>query len=373
VTVTSGSANVPGAPTQPTAYVATEGAYVIFAAPSSNGGSTLTQYTATANPGGITGTTTAITTPAAGLSARVDVNGLMAGTAYTFTVTATNANDTGPTSVASNAVTPTAYAPYFVADGGSLTGENPLWGDYSYGGNIYYGTTPGTAPRNGFPSPSYAAPNPPTPGTNVIEFDTTGAPAGYGGGIQPFAKHAPNQAAGNGRFNLAPYNYITLAIWPTVPGQDILAYFERSIWFNGVATAGTNYTLTDATQNWPVNQFANWEFNDNTSGNDGTGIASNTATVVTLSGGNGTLNNAGDYYEIQQPDTGVGQSVPSILAYGPNPMVVGQWNTYKIPLTAFDSATNGNVSGTLVLKFGLQSQGVPGPDTFYISNLGFTN
>jgi len=373
VTVTTGSASVPGAPTQLTAYATTEGAYVIFAAPSNNGGSALTQYTATANPGGITATTTAITTPAAGLSARVDLNGLTPGTSYTFTVTASNANGTGPASVASNSITPTAYAPYWVADGGSLTGENPLWGDYSYGGNIYYGTTPGTHPRNGFPSTSYAAPNPPTPGTNVIEFDTTGAPQGYGGGVQPFAKHTPNQGAGNGRFNLAPYTYLTVSIWPTVSGQDILSYFEKSIWFNGVATGGGNFSLTDATQNWPVNQFAGWEFNDNTSGNDGTGIASSTATVITLSGGDGSLNKAGDYYELQEPDHSVGQSVNSILAYGPNPMVVGQWNTYNIPLTAYNSSTNGNVAGELVLKFGLQSQGAPGPDTFYIANLGFTN
>jgi len=367
------AASLPGAPTQLTAYAATEGAYVIFAAPSSNGGSPLTQYTATANPGGITGTSTAVTTPATGLSARVDLNGLTPGTAYTFTVTASNATGTGPASIASNAVTPTAYAPYWVADGGSLTSENPLWGDYSYSGTIYYGTAPGTAPRNAFPSSTYAAPDPLTVGTGVIEFDTIGAAAGYGGGIQPYAKHEPNQAAGNGRFNLAPYTYLTVSIWPTVSGQDIQAYFMRSIWFNGVATGGSNLSLTDDTQDWPANQFAGWEFNDNTSGNAGTGIAGNTATEVTLSGGNGLLNSAGDYYEIQQPDNSVGQAVPSILPYGPDPMVVGQWNTYNIPLTAFDSTTNGNVSKQLVLKFGLQSQGVPGTDTFYVSNLGFTN
>ncbi|MBK7791211.1 MAG: fibronectin type III domain-containing protein [Betaproteobacteria bacterium] len=70
-----------------------------FAAPASDGGSAITQYTATSNPGNFTGSCTA---PCASIT----VSGLANGTAYTFTVTATNAVGTGPASAASAAVTP---------------------------------------------------------------------------------------------------------------------------------------------------------------------------------------------------------------------------------------------------------------------------
>lgn len=93
---------VPTAPDAPTGVTAVAGdgqATVSFTAPASNGGSTITQYTVTANPGGITAT---------GSSAPITVTGLTNGTAYTFTVTATNAAGTGAASAVSNSVTPKA-------------------------------------------------------------------------------------------------------------------------------------------------------------------------------------------------------------------------------------------------------------------------
>ena len=84
----------------PTSVVATRGntqATVTFVAPVFNGGSTITGYTITSNPGSIS-TTTASTTAV--------VTGLTNGIAYTFTVTATNAAGIGAVSVASNSITP---------------------------------------------------------------------------------------------------------------------------------------------------------------------------------------------------------------------------------------------------------------------------
>jgi len=87
---------VPGAPTGPTATAGDGQATVSFTAPASNG-APITGYTVTSSPGGITGS---------GTNTSVGVSGLADGTAYTFTVTATNSLGTGPASIPSNSVTP---------------------------------------------------------------------------------------------------------------------------------------------------------------------------------------------------------------------------------------------------------------------------
>lgn len=101
-THTAAVLTVPGAPTIGTAMAGDAQADVTFAAPASNGGSAITLYTATASPGGATGSCAG---PAA---CTATVGSLNNGTAYTFTVTATNAVGTGTASGASNSVTPKA-------------------------------------------------------------------------------------------------------------------------------------------------------------------------------------------------------------------------------------------------------------------------
>ena len=92
-------ATVPDAPTIGTATAGNGQASVPFTAPASDGGSAITSYTATSNPGNITGTISQ-----AG-SGTITVTGLTNGTAYTFTVTATNSVGTSAASAASNSVT----------------------------------------------------------------------------------------------------------------------------------------------------------------------------------------------------------------------------------------------------------------------------
>lgn len=96
---TSAGATVPGSPTGVSATASTGQATVVFSAPASNGGSSITNYTATSSPGSIT---------ASGSSSPIVVTGLSNGTSYTFTVTATNAIGTSSPSAASNSVTPAA-------------------------------------------------------------------------------------------------------------------------------------------------------------------------------------------------------------------------------------------------------------------------
>jgi hypothetical protein len=88
----------PGAPVIGTATrSASQSVQVTFTAPASIGGSAITSYTVTSSPGSLTGT---------GASSPVTVTGLTNGTAYTFTVTATNSYGTGTASGASNSATP---------------------------------------------------------------------------------------------------------------------------------------------------------------------------------------------------------------------------------------------------------------------------
>ena len=90
----------PDAPIIGTATLGNTEAIVPFTAPSSDGGSPITSYTATSSPGDITATVNQ-----AG-SGDITVTGLTNDTSYTFTVTATNAIGTSAASAASNSVIP---------------------------------------------------------------------------------------------------------------------------------------------------------------------------------------------------------------------------------------------------------------------------
>ena len=125
---------VPQAPTIGTPTGGNAQVSVAFT-PGATGGSTITGYTVTSSPGNITGT---------GSSSPIVVTGLTNGTAYTFTVTATNANGTSAASLASASITPTAFtltgsydalASYTVPSGGVSSIEFaglPTGGQYTH-------------------------------------------------------------------------------------------------------------------------------------------------------------------------------------------------------------------------------------------------
>lgn len=95
---TSCSTATPGAPSSVVATAGNAQASVSFTAPS-QGGSAISSYAVVSSPGSITAT---------GASSPITVSGLTNGTAYTFTVSATNQSGTGATSSPSSSITPVA-------------------------------------------------------------------------------------------------------------------------------------------------------------------------------------------------------------------------------------------------------------------------
>ncbi len=88
---------VPTAPAITSVSYGIESATVAFTAPTDNGGAPITSYTITSNPEGITAT---------GTSSPITVTGLTNGTAYTFTMVATNTRGNSLDSSVSNSITP---------------------------------------------------------------------------------------------------------------------------------------------------------------------------------------------------------------------------------------------------------------------------
>jgi hypothetical protein len=115
----STSNTVPGAPTIGAATAGNTSASIAFTAPSSNGGASITGYTATCSAGTASKTGTGTASP-------VTVSSLSNGTAYSCTVTATNSVGTSAAS-ASVSVTPTAGS-----SGSSGTSTAGVQCSYSY-------------------------------------------------------------------------------------------------------------------------------------------------------------------------------------------------------------------------------------------------
>ncbi|MES2313257.1 MAG: autotransporter domain-containing protein [Pseudomonadota bacterium] len=216
------AAVVPGAPAIGTATASSGQAAVAFTPPLFTGGVSITGYTATSSPGGITGTCA---------SSPCTVTGLTNGTAYTFTVTATNSTGTGAASAASNSVTPVG--------GQTIAFSNP--------GSQNFGTSPtlGAVASSGLPVSFSSAT------TAVCTITSGGALTTVTVGSCTINA----DQSGNGTYAAAPQVSQTFAIVAVVPGAPIIGTatasggqaavsFTPPSFIGGAAISG--YTVTSS-------------------------------------------------------------------------------------------------------------------------------
>ena len=222
---------VPGPPTSVTATAGNGQASIWWAAPSNTGGSAITGYSVTSTPGSLTATTTGATT--------VMVPGLTNGTAYTFTVTATNSSGTSPASSASTSITPAAtvpVAPTGVAATAGNTQASVWW----------------TASANAGSSPITEYTVTSSPGS--LTATTTGAtsvmvPGLTNGTTYTFTVTAKN-ASGLSTASRASTDVIPLSLVPVAPtgvtasagNTQVAVWWEPS--HNAGGSAITGYTVT---------------------------------------------------------------------------------------------------------------------------------
>jgi len=246
------STTVPGAPTGVSATAGNAQATVTFAAPVSNGGSAITGYTVISSPGGFTAT---------GSTSPITVTGLTNGTAYTFTVTATNANGTSPASSASNSATPSAPSTVpgtptgISATAGNAQATVTFTAPVSNGGSAITGYTITSSP-SGFTATGSASP-----------ITVTGL---INGTAYTFTVTATN-ANGTGPSSAAS-NSVTPSAAVTVPGAPTIGTATK-----GNAQATVTFTLPGSNGGSPITGYT-------VTSSPGGITATGTASPITVTG-----------------------------------------------------------------------------------------
>jgi hypothetical protein len=305
-----------GVPSPPTALTATsnigQSASIAFTPPSNNGGSALTSYTVTSSPGGFTAT---------GTTSPIVVNGLTNNTAYTFTMTATNAQGNSASSSPSNSLTPQSTAP-----------SSPLIG---------------VATINGSTATVTFSPPSSTGGSAITSYKVTSTPAGFSvtesgspisvSGLTPgvaytFAVTATN-SVGTSLASSAS-NSVTAAGVPSAPGlvnAILLSNTSASIGFSVPSANGsaiTGYTVTPSPATTPAT------FTGTTSPITLTGLTTGTPYTVSV-----TATNA------------VGTSLSSTTTFTPQ---------NQVPSTPTNvTATPGNAQATIAFTASSNTGGTP--------------
>jgi hypothetical protein len=225
-TVATAGSTAPGAPTGVTAVPGDGSATVSWTAPS-NGGSAITSYTVTPYIG------SAAQTPVTVSGSPATVTGLTNGTAYTFTVSATNAAGTGPASAPSNAVTPST--PPAVTSVTPASGATGVAASVAPTATFSQAVTPGTVSFTVKDSGgnSVAGTVSFNSGDTVATF-TPGSPLAAGVTYTATVSGAQNAS---GTPMSSPFSWNFTTVGPTCP---------CSIWQNGTPTGAAESGTTNA-------------------------------------------------------------------------------------------------------------------------------
>lgn len=295
-------ASFPGAPTGVSATAGNGQATVTFTAPASNGGSPITGYTVTSNPGNIA---------ASGSGSPITVIGLTNGSTYTFTVTASNAVGPGPSSQPpSNSVTPT-------------TPGNTINGSCGTSNNVYFFLTPasnlcssGNASNvssnvswnwtcngsNGGSTASCSAPKIISPSTSMVSatpltFNFTGMKSGNTftvyqstGGGSPFAVTSSSSTTYTIPATLLPNTIYKYSVTSDIDSTQTIIMTIRTQLYNGWNIVAVPYKTTDVNPatffESPVSAIYQWIPSGATSESSDSVLGSYT-TVSSLVQGNG--------------------------------------------------------------------------------------
>ena len=266
----------PGAPTIGTATrSASQSVQVTFTAPANTGGSSITSYTVTSSPGSLTGT---------GATSPITVTGLTNGTAYTFTVTATNSYGTGPASSASNSATP--YTVPGAPTIGTATSTGTTTATVSF-------TAP--ASNGGSTITSYTAVSSPAGGTGTLSQAGSGTITVTGltpGTSYTFTVYATNPA-GNGSSSAASNSITTTAVAPTSVDYLVVAGGGGSAGNIGGGGGGgglrSGTSGVSASTGYTVTIGGGGASAGNTTG--GQGSSSTFASITSTGGGGGSSDN----------------------------------------------------------------------------------
>ena len=255
---------VPQAPTIGTATAGNASATVTYTA-GATGGKAVSAYTATSSPGSLTGTG----------ASPITVSGLSNGTAYTFTVTATNANGTSTASAASNSVTP-----FLPTSFDSIATFTP-----SSGQSVTFSSIPSTYKYlqlrvsligNANNNSTFLRFNGDTGGTSYAWANlSVGSSGGTGSSTSGYSLNTDLIALSGLAYKSCDATYPTVYIID-IPDYASTSKYKTAKYTTGINTNGGNQEMNFATGTWKSNSAINsitFLFNGSTTFSAGTTIA----------------------------------------------------------------------------------------------------